>query len=198
MRVALRSPFRLARAAACYLCQMIRLCTGDDADIIYTIVNDAAQAYKGIIPADCWHEPYMSRLELQSEIEAGVRFWAWQTGDAVEGVMGLQDVRDVTLIRHAYVRTVRQGQGIGGSLLDALIEKSRMQLLVGTWADAAWAIRLYERHGFRLVNGTEKNDLIDRYWKITPRQRDSSVVLRYVPSAARAKSSSTGTKCWAI
>lgn len=158
---------------------MIRKCTQADADEIDTIINDAARAYKGVIPGDCWHEPYMSRSELQAEIDAGVHFWAWEVDEVVTGVMGLQVVDDVTLIRHAYVRTARQGRGIGSALLDALISKATSTLLVGTWADAAWAIRLYERHGFRRVNSAEKDELLDRYWTISARQRETSVVLRY-------------------
>lgn len=157
----------------------IRPCTPADTGVIDTIINDAAIAYKGVIPDDCWHEPYMSRSELEAEIEAGVQFWAWESGGDILGIMGLQAVRDVTLIRHAYVRTAHQGRGVGGALLDALTSKSSATLLVGTWADAAWAIRLYERHGFRLVDQIEKDRLLDRYWTISPRQRETSVVLRF-------------------
>ena len=158
---------------------MIRRCTQADTGVIDTIINEAAQAYHGVIPDDCWHEPYMSRSELQAEIDAGVQFWAWQDGEAVSGVMGLQTVDDATLIRHAYVRTGCQGRGIGSALLDALIAKATSTLLVGTWADAVWAIRLYERHGFQLVDAAEKDELLDRYWTIAARQRETSVVLKY-------------------
>ncbi|HZT13474.1 MAG TPA: GNAT family N-acetyltransferase [Candidatus Baltobacteraceae bacterium] len=157
----------------------IRPCTPADTGVIDAIINDAAIAYKGVIPADCWHEPYMSRSELEAEIDAGVQFWAWESGGEIQGIMGLQAVKDVTLIRHAYVRTAQQGRGIGGALLDSLTNKASTALLVGTWADAAWAIRLYERHGFSLVDRLEKDRLLDRYWTISPRQRETSVVLRF-------------------
>jgi GNAT superfamily N-acetyltransferase len=158
---------------------MIRTCTEADVPVMDAIINEAAQAYRGVIPADCWHEPYMARSELVAEIAAGVRFSGWQEAGALVGVMGLQTVRDVTLIRHAYVRPSHQGRGIGGTLLTELGGQVVGPLLVGTWAAAEWAIRLYERHGFRLVASTDEKDrLLDRYWAITPRQRETSVVLR--------------------
>jgi GNAT superfamily N-acetyltransferase len=141
------------------------------------IINAAARKYHGAIPADCWHEPYMPRAELESEIAAGVRFWGYEDGEALVGVMGLQDVRDATLIRHAYVLPARQGQGIGGALMRALLPRARSSLLVGTWSAAHWAIRFYEGHGFRLVTQAEKDRLLDAYWKINARQRETSVVL---------------------
>ena len=156
---------------------MIRRCGDDDRDTIAAIINEAAQAYRGVIPADRWHEPYMSPEALDREIAAGVQFWGWQEGDTIAGVMGLQDVRDVTLIRHAYVRAARQRGGVGGALMKALVEQARHPLLVGTWAAASWAIRFYEKHGFRLVGPEEKDRLLDTYWTIPPRQRDTSVVL---------------------
>jgi GNAT superfamily N-acetyltransferase len=156
---------------------MIRRCTDDDVPVIDAIINEAAAAYRGVIPADCWHEPYMKRSDLVSEIAAGVEFWGWDEAGALAGVMGLQNVRDVTLIRHAYVRTSHQGRGIGGALLTRLAEETTRPLLIGTWADAAWAIRFYERHGFRVVGGEEKDRLLDAYWSIPSRQRETSVVL---------------------
>ena len=141
------------------------------------IINQAAEAYRGAIPADCWHEPYMPREELESEIAAGVRFWGWDEGGRLAGVMGLQAVKDATLIRHAYVRPARQGRGIGSTLMAALIPRAQGPLLVGTWADATWAISFYQRHRFRLVTPQEKDRLLDTYWTITPRQREVSVVL---------------------
>ena len=156
---------------------MIRRCTDADVPAIHAIINEAAEAYRGVIPADCWHEPYMSREALAAEIAAGVEFAVWDRDGDVLGVMGLQVVRDVTLIRHAYVRRAYQGEGIGGALLDALRAQSNSRLLVGTWADARWAIRFYERHGFRLVPDEEKDRLLDTYWNISARQRDTSVVL---------------------
>ena len=157
---------------------MIRRCEARDHDCIERIVNDAAEAYRGVIPADCWHEPYMPRRELEGEIAAGVRFWGWQEPDGLAGVMGVQDVRDVTLIRHAYVKTAHQGRGIGSALMKELVERGERPLLVGTWAAAQWAIRFYERHGFRLVGDPGAKDrLLDTYWTIPPRQREVSVVL---------------------
>lgn len=156
---------------------MIRRCTDDDVPTIDAIVNEAATAYRGVIPSDCWHEPYMKRSELVAEIAAGVQFWGWEDGGALAGVMGLQEVRDVTLIRHAYVRPSHQGRGIGAALLRALASQATRPLLIGTWADAAWAVRFYERHGFRVVTGAEKDRLLETYWTISPRQRDTSVVL---------------------
>ncbi len=162
---------------------MIRPCETDDLETIYEIVNDAAQAYKGIIPADRWHEPYMGREELQHEIDAGVQFWGYEEdasdteGVALIGVMGIQDVQDVTLIRHAYVRTARQGQGIGGQLLAHLRALTERPVLIGTWAAATRAIRFYEKHGFRLVGEEEKNPLLEKYWSIPERQVETSVVL---------------------
>jgi GNAT superfamily N-acetyltransferase len=156
---------------------MIRPCTAADVPAIEAIVNAAAEAYRGVIPADCWHEPYMTRSALVSEIAAGVVFWGWEASGELVGVMGLQQVKDATLIRHAYVRPGRQGSGIGGTLLAALAERAGQPLLVGTWAAAVWAIRFYERHGFRLVRAEEKDRLLDTYWTIPPRQRAVSVVL---------------------
>lgn len=156
---------------------MIRSCGDADFGEIERIINDAAQAYKGVIPIDRWHEPYMSSGELQSEMAAGVKFWAWEEDGALLGVMGLQQVRDVTLIRHAYVRTSQQGRGIGGTLLRSLAEQIAGELLVGAWADADWAIRFYQRHGFRLVEPEEKDRLLATYWIIPTRQKETSVVL---------------------
>jgi GNAT superfamily N-acetyltransferase len=162
---------------------MIRPCRPDDFEFIYEIVNDAAIAYKGVIPADCWHEPYMGREELQHEIDAGVRFWGYEEDGAdtkdvgLVGVMGIQDVKDVTLIRHAYVRTARRGQGIGSQLLAYLRALTDRPILIGTWAAARWAVRFYEKHGFRLVSEEEKNRLLGEYWSIPERQVETSVVL---------------------
>ena len=155
----------------------MRRCTPADITAIEEIINDAARKYKGAIPADRWHEPYMPREQLEAEIEAGVEFWGWDDGGELLGVMGIQDVKDATLIRHAYVRTTLQGSGIGSALMAALVPKARNRLMVGTWAAAEWAIRFYERHGFRLVSREEKDRLLDTYWSIPGRQRDTSVVL---------------------
>src|SRR5262249_18517933 len=116
---------------------------------IWTIINDGARAYRGVIPEDRWTDPYMPREHLRPEIEDGVEFWGYEDGGRLEGVMGIQPVRDVTLIRHAYIRTADQRRGIGTLLLDHLRTMTDGPILIGTWADAAWAIRFYEKHGFR-------------------------------------------------
>ena len=157
---------------------MITKCSKTDLDAITAIINDGAEAYRGVIPEDCFHEPYMPSEKLASEMDAGVVFWGWYEAGLLAGVMGLQKVRDVTLIRHAYVRTACQGRGIGSNLLNYLLGKVAGEILVGTWAAAAWAIRLYERHGFVLTGTAEKDYLLDTYWHISERQRDTSVVLR--------------------
>jgi GNAT superfamily N-acetyltransferase len=158
---------------------MIRPCSEAEVPVVETIINEAARAYQGFIPADCWHEPYMPRAELLGEIAAGVQFWGWDDSGALLGVMGIQKVRDATLIRHAYVRSAHRNRGIGSALLAALVRQSSDQLLVGTWAAAEWAIRFYQRHGFRLVPTKDKDRLLSTYWKISQRQRETSVVLVY-------------------
>jgi GNAT superfamily N-acetyltransferase len=156
---------------------MIRRCDDRDFEVIWEIVNDGARAYEGIIPADCWTEPYMSREKLQHEIDDGVVFWGYEEGGKLIGVMGIQPVKDVTLIRHAYVRTGSQKRGIGAQLLAHLREMSNGPVLIGTWTDAVWAIRFYERHGFRVVSPAEKNGLLEKYWSIPKRQAETSAVL---------------------
>jgi GNAT superfamily N-acetyltransferase len=156
---------------------MIRPCTDRDFETIHAIINDGAQAYKGTIPADRWSEPYMSCEKLQVEMDAGIEFWGYEDAGALTGVMGIQHVRDVTLIRHAYVRTSSQNQGIGAFLLSHLRELTHRPILIGTWADASWAIRFYQRHGFRIVSTEEKTELLQRYWTIPERQIETSVVL---------------------
>ena len=137
----------------------------------------AARAYKGIIPNDCWTEPYMSSKQLQHELDEGVVFWGYEDTGTLIGVMGLQQVRDVTLIRHAYVLTSNQKRGIGARLLSHLRELAKAPVLIGTWADAAWAIRFYEKHGFEIVSAGEKDRLLRKYWTIHDRQIETSVVL---------------------
>lgn len=156
---------------------MIRDCTDADLDTIGAIINEAAVAYRGVIPADRWHEPYMSQADLLAEIAAGVRFSGWEDAGTLAAVMGIQRVKDATLIRHAYVRPQFQRSGLGGALMNELASRVSGPLLVGTWAAATWAIRFYERHGFRLVSEEEKDRLLDTYWSIPARQRDTSVVL---------------------
>jgi N-acetylglutamate synthase-like GNAT family acetyltransferase len=156
---------------------LIRRCETRDFETIYAIINDAAEAYRGVIPADCWKEPYMTKEELRREIADGVEFWGYEQDDELVGVMGIQQVQDVTLIRHAYVRTAKRKHGIGGKLLYFLRQKTTRPILVGTWEAAEWAIRFYEKHGFRQVSATEKDRQLRRYWSIPERQIETSVVL---------------------
>jgi len=156
---------------------MIRKCNDKDFEIIYEIINDAAKAYEGIIPPDCYKEPYMSRDELRKEIEAGVNFWGYEENNQLVGVMGIQEVKDVTLIRHAYVRPSKQHQGIGKKLLSHLLKQTSKPVLIGTWANAHWAISFYKKHGFHLVPPEEKDKLLRKYWSIPERQVEASVVL---------------------
>jgi N-acetylglutamate synthase-like GNAT family acetyltransferase len=153
----------------------IRPALGADVPAIYAIINDAAIAYKGIIPEDRWHEPYMPLTELEEQIAQGVVFFCYQDKENVLGVMGIQDRGQVQLIRHAYVRSAARGQGIGGKLLQHLNRSAQKPILIGTWAAASWAISFYEKHGFRLVS--EPADLLRRYWNIPERQIETSVVL---------------------
>jgi N-acetylglutamate synthase-like GNAT family acetyltransferase len=156
---------------------MIRRCDRSDFEQIWAIINDGAQAYKWTIPADRWSEPYMSREELRRQIEEQVVFWGYEEDSVLIGVMGLQQVQDVTLIRHAYVQTISQKRGIGALLLGHLRGLTIAPVLIGTWADADWAIRFYEKHGFRLVSLEEKDRLLRKYWSIPERQIETSVVL---------------------
>lgn len=156
---------------------MIRQCRNSEFEMIYAIINDAAQAYKGVIPADCWKEPYMSKEELRREMDTGVAFWGYEEDGELVGVTGIQHIQDVTLIRHSYVRTDKRNRGVGGRLLSYLREQTTRPILIGTWADAVWAIRFYEKHGFRLVSPEEKERLLRRYWSVPERQIQTSVVL---------------------
>jgi len=156
---------------------MIRQCTESDFETLYSIINDSARAYQDVIPADCWREPYMSREYLRHELDAGVVFHGHETDGELAGIMGIQDVQDVTLIRHAYVRTAFRGRGIGGALIARLKTLAARPTLVGTWETAVWAIRFYEKHGFCLVTKEEKNRLLKKYWSIPDRQTETSVVL---------------------
>jgi N-acetylglutamate synthase-like GNAT family acetyltransferase len=156
---------------------MIRQCTESDLKAIFEIINDAASAYKGIIPGDRWHEPYMPLEAVQHEIEAGVTFWGFETGGDLLGVMGIQDKGDVALIRHAYVRSRFRQQGIGENLLLHLEGLTEKPILIGTWKAATWAISFYQKNGYILVSETEKNRLLQKYWSIPDRQIETSVVL---------------------
>ena len=159
----------------------IRPCRDNDRAAILAIVNAAAEAYRGVIPPDRWHEPYMPEDELDGEIAAGVVFWGYEEDGRLLGVMGLQSVRDVDLIRHAYTVPNRQRGGIGGALLGHLRQLSTRRILIGTWAAADWAIRFYQRHGFELVAPARKAVLLETYWSIPERQIETSVVLASPP-----------------
>ncbi len=156
---------------------MIRQCTQSDHEAIHEIINDAAVAYRGVIPDDRWHEPYMSRDELTDEIADGVVFWGLEQDKQLAGIMGIQDKGEVTLIRHAYVRTKNRNQGIGTRLLRHLEQTTNKPVLIGTWIDATWAVGFYRKNGYRLVSETEKNVLFKRFWTIPDRQVETSVVL---------------------
>jgi GNAT superfamily N-acetyltransferase len=155
----------------------IRHCDNGDREAIYSIVNAAAEAYRGVIPADRWHEPYMPLSELDEEIAAGVEFWGYEDDGELVGVMGIQDVGEVGLIRHAYVTPASQGRGVGSALFEHLMSRATRPMLVGTWAAAEWAIRFYERHGFEPFSRERSAELLRRYWKIPERQIETSVVL---------------------
>jgi N-acetylglutamate synthase-like GNAT family acetyltransferase len=161
----------------------IRRCTESDVSAMYEIINQAAAAYRGVIPQDRWHEPYMPIDELESEIQDGVVFWGCEEDGTLLGVMGIQDRGDVCLIRHAYVRPGRQKGGVGTLLLKHLEVTAEKPILIGTWASATWAVAFYQRNGYRLVSEEEKNRLLAKYWRIPDRQIETSVVLadkRYV------------------
>ena len=160
---------------------LIRPCRDDERPAILAIVNAAAEAYRGVIPADRWHEPYMSSRELEREMAAGVAFWGYEADGALAGVMGVQPVRDVDLIRHAYVSPASQGRGVGGALVEHLAASAQRRMLVGTWAAADWAIRFYRRHGFEPVTREDTARLLKAYWTIPDRQIETSVVLANPP-----------------
>jgi N-acetylglutamate synthase-like GNAT family acetyltransferase len=171
---------------------LIRPCTEQDLDVIFAVINDAAQAYKGVIPEDRFNEPYMSCEELQREIGHGVRFRGFEQDGRLLGVMGLQDVEDVTLIRHAYVRSSHRRRGIGGRLLSDLRSRATRPLLVGTWAAAGWAIEFYRQHGFEMVARDQVPFLLHRYWSVPERQIETSVVLAEKAWLARGLTSARG------
>jgi GNAT superfamily N-acetyltransferase len=155
----------------------IRPLLGTELPVALEIVNDAAVAYRDAIPADRWHDPYMDRAYLDGEIAAGVTFFAHENADGIAGVMGIQDIADVTLIRHAYVRTTAQRGGIGSALLRHMLSLATRPVLIGTWAAATWAVSFYQRNGFTLVSPAEKDRLLQTYWSIPARQVETSVVL---------------------
>ena len=156
---------------------MIRRCQSSDEPGVCAVINDAASAYKGVIPPDRWHEPYMPLEDLRAEIRRGIEFWGYEENGQLVGVMGLQRVKGATLIRHAYVKTEMQNRGIGGKLMRHLLKRANGKALVGTWKAASWAIRFYEKYGFQLVGEAEKNQLLAAYWQIPRRQIETSVVL---------------------
>ena len=156
---------------------MIVKCEQTDIKEICDIINDAAVAYKGIIPDDRWHDPYMSEKELQEQIDEGVQFWGWKEQGEMMGVMGIQHRQDVTLIRHAYVRSVYRNKGIGSKLLTHLRSIASAPVLIGTWAAAVWAIDFYKKHGFHLLSASETKSLLREYWNIPDRQVETSVLL---------------------
>jgi GNAT superfamily N-acetyltransferase len=164
---------------------LVRPCRDGERDAILAIVNAAAEAYRGVIPPDRWREPYMPAAELAEEIAAGVAFWGYEADGTLVGVMGIQPVGDVDLIRHAYTAPAHQGRGVGGALLEHLMRRSTRPLLVGTWAAAEWAIRFYRRHGFEPESRERSAELLRSYWSIPERQIETSVVLtrRSAPAA---------------
>ena len=156
---------------------LIREARTDDFDAILAIINDAAQAYRSVIPDDRWHDPYMSSHELAQEIAAGVIFWVAEDDGRLVGVMGIQDKADVALVRHAYTATTLQRKGVGTRLLRHVEGLTDKPILIGTWADASWAIDFYRRNGFSVVPADQKDRLLRTYWSIPPRQIETSVVL---------------------
>ena len=169
----------------------IRPCRDDERTAILAIVNAAAERYRGVIPADRWREPYMPRRELDAEIASGVAFWGYEDDGALIGIMGIQAVRDVDLIRHAYVSPGRQRRGVGGELLDRFARSTTRRMLVGTWAAADWAIRFYRRHGFEPVAPECTAALLKAYWTIPERQIEASVVLANPPFEERSQMSAS-------
>lgn len=169
----------------------IRRCRDYELPTIFSLINAAAEAYRGIIPDDCFHEPYMPLSELQAEIAAGVTFWGYEESGAPVGIMGIQSVRDVDLIRHAYVLPSHQRRGVGGALLEHLQHFSRGRMLVGTWAAAEWAIDFYRHHGFEEVSSEQKDVLLKTYWTVSDRQIETSVVLTNLPLDATVVATDT-------
>lgn len=156
---------------------MIRKCAAEDVEVIFEIINDAATVYKGVIPDDCWHEPYMPMEQLIWEMGDGVCFWGFEDENGLVGVMGIQDKGEVTLIRHAYVRTDKRNRGIGTQLMRYLETTTEKPILIGTWADAAWAVAFYQKNGYSLLPNDEKDRLLKKFWTISERQVETSVVL---------------------
>jgi GNAT superfamily N-acetyltransferase len=162
----------------------VRPCRDNEREDMLAIINSVAEAYRGVIPADRCHEPYMPAHELDHEIAAGVAFWGYEADGALLGLMGIQPVRDLDLVRHAYVLPESQGHGVGGELLEHLRTLSTRRMLVGTWAAAEWAISFYKRHGFEATSPEQKTALLQTYWTIPDRQVETSVVLASPPFPA--------------
>lgn len=159
---------------------MICKLTNNHFQVLLTVINDAATAYRGKIPADRWKEPYMSSEELKEEIQRGIQFYGYLENNVLIAVMGIQPVDDVTLIRHAYTLTSHQRKGIGEKLLNRLLKLARTdRILVGTWESALWAIKFYEKQGFKLLSREETNKLLKKYWRIPDRQVETSIVLEH-------------------
>jgi len=156
---------------------MIKKCSEPDFNRIYEIINESSRIYKGVIPEDRWKEPYMPEEELKHEIASQVVFYGYQKNKQLIGIMGIQDVEDVTLIRHAYIDPDYQRLGIGKDLLSHLIKLTAKPILIGTWKHADWAIRFYEKNGFRVTDADTKEKLLKKYWSIPGRQVETSVVL---------------------
>jgi GNAT superfamily N-acetyltransferase len=167
---------------------MIRECLAKDRADIYSIVNDAANAYKDVIPADRWHEPYMPMEELETQIADGVVFYGYEMDGALAGVMGIQDKGEVALIRHAYVRTAIRNSGIGSKLLKFLEARTDKPILIGTWLAATWAIGFYKKNGYVPLDRHETETLLKRFWKIPLRQVETSIVLANAAWNSKAKS----------
>lgn len=156
---------------------MIRRCDEKDFDTILDVINDSAQCYRGVIDPDCWNDPYMSADYLRHEIDNGVRFWSFERDEVIIGVMGVQDVMDVTLVRHVYVKSASRNSGAGSALLERIREMTDKPILMGAYKAAVWALDFYEKHGFKLIDGEEKNRLLKKYWSLPDTQIETSVVM---------------------
>lgn len=156
---------------------MIRRCDAGDFDTILVVINDSAQCYRGVIDADCWNEPYMSEDYLRHEIKSGVEFWSFERDGEIIGVMGVQDVLDITLIRHVYVKSANRNSGAGSALLGRIREMTDKPILIGAYRAAVWALDFYKKHGFKLIDGEEKNRLLRKYWSLPDRQIETSVIM---------------------
>jgi len=171
----------------------IRRCAPADLDAMLAVINDAAVAYRGVIPPDRWKDPYMPMSELLEEIDAGVAFWGVFEASGLEAVMGLQHVQDVALVRHAYTRTRSQGRGFGRALLRHVLRETQRPVLIGTWAAASWAIGFYQSQGFTLLEGSARDRLLRRYWSIPARQVEESVVLADAKGHRLARAAGDGS-----